>query len=129
MAIHAFHLFSEHMGFMGEFDVVERNSPFFDPDMAEGRAGHLCLKFFRFIIPVEGCQHLFGPIVGYIEELEGILNIMGALPQVNEVVIVARFIQEILSLFKLRRPRSVLFRFLENSLDIGDALTGFVFRL
>jgi hypothetical protein len=54
MAIHTFHLFSKYMGLMGEFDVIERNGPPFDPNMAKGCTGHLGLEFLGFIIPIEG---------------------------------------------------------------------------
>jgi hypothetical protein len=68
-------------------------------------------------------------MVRRIEELNGILNIVCTLPKMDEVVIVARLVQQVFCLFELRGFRPAPFRFLKNFLDIGDALTGCVFCL
>src|SRR4030042_4692659 len=115
MAVHALHRFFEHMGFMGEFDVVERNGSLFDSDMAEGGAGHLCSEFLWTIIPVEAGHGLLRLMVRRIEEFNRILNIVGAPSEGDEVLIVTSLIQEVLGLFKLRRPRPIHFRFPETS--------------
>src|SRR4030042_2255910 len=97
------------MGFVRKFCVVEGHRSFFYPDMAEGRTGHLSLKFLGFITLINSCQGLFSFIVHYIKEFEGIFNIVNTLPKKNKAIIVARFVEEILSLFEICRASSALF--------------------
>jgi hypothetical protein len=64
------------MGFMGEFGIIEGNGPLFYSHMAEGCAGDFRLDLVGFIIFVDGCQSLFGLIVGHVKKLDRVLNIV-----------------------------------------------------
>ena len=68
--------------------------------MAEGRTGHPGLKFLWFIIFIDGRESLFGLIVRYVEEFEGIFDIVNPLAKKDKAIIVASFAKEILSLLK-----------------------------
>src|SRR4030043_1429561 len=79
--VRAFQPAANHMGLMGEFDIIERNSPFLHPQMAKGSAGILSLKLPGLIILIDSGQGLLCLIVGCIEEFEGIFYSMNPLPQ------------------------------------------------
>ncbi len=83
MTVRALHAKACGMGFMGEFDLVERNSPFLDPNMAERGAGHVRPEFLGSITSIDGCQGLFGLIVGYVEKLDRILDVVDTPAQIE----------------------------------------------
>jgi hypothetical protein len=67
--------------FMGKLDIIKRDGPPFYSNMAEARTGHPGLKFLWLIIFIDGRQGLFGFIIGRIEKLEGIFDIVNTLAQ------------------------------------------------
>jgi hypothetical protein len=100
MATRTLQSFACTVSFMGEFDIVKKDSPPLYPNVAEGRAGYSGLKFLWFIVFVDSRQGLFGLIVRRIEKLEGIFDIVNTLAQKDKAVIVPSFVEEVLSLLK-----------------------------
>jgi hypothetical protein len=96
------------VSFMGKFDVVKRNGPSFYPNVAQGRTGHLGLKFLGFITLINGCKSLLSLIIGCVEKFEGILDIVNTLPEKDKAIIVSGFTKEVLCLFKICRASSDL---------------------
>jgi hypothetical protein len=101
-----------HMGLMREFDIVEGDRPFLDADMTKGGTGHPGLKFFRSIGLIQNSRRLLCPVIRRIEEFKGIFNIVNTLPQQNNAVVMACFVEEILSLLKVPCPLPVPFEFI-----------------
>ena len=126
MAVRTFQSIASHMGLMRKFDIVKGNGPFLHPHMAEGRTGHLGLKFLGLITFINDCQGLFSLIIGCIEKFEGIFDIVNALAQKNKAVIVAGFIEKVLGLLKICRASFGLFRIIEDLLNIEDPLIGLI---
>ena len=81
---------------MSEFDIVEGNPSFFYPHMAEGGAGHLCLKLLRLVILIDHRHGLLGFIPGHIEKLDGILDIVNTSAKKNKAVIVPGLVDQVL---------------------------------
>jgi hypothetical protein len=115
-----------HMCLMREFYIVEGNRPFLHPYMAKGCAGHLSLKLLGLISFINFCYGLLCLIAGGIEKFEGIFDIVNALAQKDKAVIMAGFVEEVLTLFKLQRPPSVFFKIIQHPLNIEDALIGLI---
>jgi hypothetical protein len=101
MAIRAIHAIAGDMGFMGKFNIVERDGPFFHTHMTKSRTGHLSLKFPRSVTLSEDRQSLFRLIVSHVEEDEGVFDVVDAIAEEDKVIIVAGFVQEVLCLLKL----------------------------
>jgi hypothetical protein len=82
------------MGFMGKLDIIERNSPFLDANMAERGTGHVRPDFLGFVASIDGCQGLFGLVVGYVEKLDRILDVVDTPAQVDEAKVVPSLVEE-----------------------------------
>jgi hypothetical protein len=112
VAVRAFQSIASHVSLMRKFDIIEGNRSFLDAHVTKGGTGHPGLKLSRFIGLVQNSSRLFRFTIGRIKEFEGIFNIVNTLPQKNKAVVMARFVEEILSLLKVPWPLSVLFEFI-----------------
>ena len=91
------------MRLMRKRDLIEMNGPFLNSNMAERGTGHVRPDFLRPITSIVGCQGLLGLIVGYVEKLDRILDVVDTPAQVDEAKVVPGFVEEGLGLLNIRR--------------------------
>jgi len=100
VAVQTFESIAFDVGPVGKFDIVKRNGPSLDSNMAETGTGHSCLKFLGFVIFVDDCQGALRPIARRIQELEGIFDIVNPFAQEDKTVIVPSFVEKVLGFFQ-----------------------------
>jgi hypothetical protein len=129
VAIRALHAEARCVGLMRERDLVERNGPLLHPDMAERGAGHGGLEFLWLMAFIHGCPGLLGLVVGHVEELDRVLDVVDPVAQTDVAIIVTRLIQEGRRPLEISRSSLSLLRVVKKLLHVEDALVGLVLHL
>ncbi len=98
---------------MGESGFIKCNGPLLDSHMAQSGTGHAGFGLLGCITFVDHRQSSLRSIVGDIQKLKGVFDIMNALSQENKAVIVPGFVHEVLGLSERRASSARLFKLIQ----------------